>query len=73
MSGLPREAQFFISLLVLVFLVGSVIGMMRHGHWIFFVAFVIFFPGGWPALKNLWHLLWLLLKYLIVTLLSTWS
>jgi len=67
---LPIEAQFLVSLAILILLIFSVIGLAKHGHWIFLVLFVVFFPGGWPALKHIGQIIWLICKFLWVRIIT---
>jgi len=65
-SRFTLEGQFFISLLILLLIIGSVIGLLKHGHWIYVLLLIIFIPGAWPATKHIGLITWVIIKFLFV-------
>ncbi|MFA6963628.1 MAG: hypothetical protein WC227_02840 [Patescibacteria group bacterium] len=65
-SRFSPEGQFFISLLILLLLAGSIIGLLKHGHWIFLILILLFIPGAWPATMHIGEIIWMVLKFLFV-------
>jgi len=62
----PPEGQFLISLVILLLIAGAIIGLLKHGHWIFLILLIIFIPGGWPATKHIGLIIWMIIKFLLV-------
>jgi hypothetical protein len=65
-GAFPEKAQVLISLLLIVFIILAFISMIKHGHWVFFLIFIILFPGGWPASLRVFDAIWLIIKFLLV-------
>lgn len=62
---LPAKIQILISLLVLALLIWSLFSIMKKGHWIFVIIFVILFPSGFGAMKNIALIVWGIVKFLL--------
>ena len=58
--------QILISLSLIAILILSIFGILRRGHWIFLLIFVIVFPGGWSALKNVYIVISTLIRALLI-------
>lgn len=65
-GAFPAKAQILVSLILILLIISSIIGLLRHGHWIFALIFIILFPGAWPASLIIADAIWLLLKFLFV-------
>ena len=64
--SVPPGYQILISLSLIAIIILSIFGMLRRGHWIFLLIFVIVFPGGWSALKNIYLVVSVIVKALLV-------
>ncbi len=65
-GAFPEKAQVLISLLLITLIILAFISMIKHGHWIFVVIFIILFPGGWPASLRILEAIWAVIKFLLV-------
>lgn len=65
-GSFPEKAQIIVSMVLIILIISAIIGMVKHGHWIFIVIFIILFPGGWPASLRIMNAIWLLLKFLFI-------
>lgn len=65
-GAFPEKAQVLISLLFIVLIILAFFSMIKHGHWIFVVIFIILFPGGWPASLRVLEAVWSIIKFLLV-------
>lgn len=65
-SRLPEKVQFLFALVILALIVLSFVMVIKRGHWIFIALFVIFFPGGWTALKVVGGVIWTIIKFLLI-------
>jgi|GEM_PF-819058 len=64
--SVPPDIQIVISLALIAMIILSIFGILRRGHWIFLVIFVIVFPGGWSALKNIYEVVSVVIRALLV-------
>lgn len=65
-SGLSTTNQALLSLALLLFLLWQIYMVIKHGHWIFIAALIIFLPGTWPAARYVGNLLFDIIKFLFV-------
>ncbi len=65
-SGLSTTNQALLSLALLLFLLWQIYMVIKHGHWIFIAALIIFLPGTWPAARHIGSLLFNIIKFLFV-------
>jgi hypothetical protein len=62
----PEKAQLLVSIAFILLIIWSLLSLLKHGHWIFVVIFIILFPGGWPASLRILSAIWALLKFLFI-------
>jgi len=65
LAPLDPKFQLGISLLIFCFLLIKVYFFIKHGHWLFLAAIIIFLPGTWPATKKVFLMIYLIVKFLV--------
>ncbi|MFA4996255.1 MAG: hypothetical protein WC536_03910 [Patescibacteria group bacterium] len=65
-SSFSPASQAFISLALLLFLMWQIYMVIKHGHWIFIAALILFLPGTWPATQYIGGLILTVIKLLFV-------
>jgi len=65
-GAFPEKAQVLISLFLIFLIIMAFLSIIKHGHWIFVVIFIILFPGGWPASLRVIEAIWAVIKFLFI-------
>ncbi|MFA7254361.1 MAG: hypothetical protein WC107_07500 [Patescibacteria group bacterium] len=64
--GLSDKMQLLIAIFVIILIACCIFSLIKGGHWIFLILFVILIPGGWSAAKIIAEIFWSLIKFLLI-------